>query len=252
MKILIIEDEIPAQIQLEKLIMTHFPDSEIMAKLDSVQGSVKWLGQNRPDLIFMDVELSDGQCFDIFRQTTVSVPVIITTAYNTYAIQAFKVNSIDYLLKPIDDADFVSAVEKSIRINQQNRPDYSLLEKLLVKSSAKEYKKRFVVKQSDQIIILNTDDIAFFYSEEKATFIVNKAGKRYISDTSLDTLEEQIDPKNFFRLSRGCIANIVSVQSVSKHFNSRLKIKLTPPVIEDVLISRIRVPEFMNWLEGLY
>ena len=250
MKILIIEDEISAQIQLEKLISTNFPDSEIMAKLDSVSESVVWLGQNRPDLIFMDVELSDGECFDIFRQVNINIPVIITTAYNTYAVQAFKVNSIDYLLKPIDKEEFINAVEKSIRINQQNRPDYKLIERLLIKSAAKEYKKRFIVKQSDQIIILNIEDIAYFYSEDKVTFIVNKAGKRYISDLSLDNLEEQLDPRIFFRLSRGCIANINSVQSVSKHFNSRLKIKLNPPLIDDVLISRIRVPEFINWLEG--
>lgn len=251
MKILVIEDEIPAQIQLEKLIMTNFPDSEILAKLESVASAVKWLNQNQPDLIFMDVELSDGQCFDIFKQITVNVPVIITTAYNSYAIQAFKVNSIDYLLKPIDNEEFVDAVDKSIRVNQKKRPDYELLEKLLIKSSVKEYKKRFIVKHSDQILILNTEDIAYFYSEEKATFIVNRAGKRFLSDLSLDNLEDQLDPKNFFRLSRGCMANILSVQSVSKHFNSRLKIKLNPPLIESILISRVRVPEFLNWLEGI-
>lgn len=251
MKILVIEDEIPAQIQLEKLIMTNFPDSEILAKLESVASAVKWLNQNQPDLIFMDVELSDGQCFDIFKQITVNVPVIITTAYNSYAIQAFKVNSIDYLLKPIDNEEFVDAVDKSIRVNQKKRPDYELLEKLLIKSSVKEYKKRFIVKHSDQILILNTEDIAYFYSEEKATFIVNRAGKRFLSDLSLDNLEDQLDPKNFFRLSRGCMANILSVQSVSKHFNSRLKIKLNPPLIESILISRVRVPDFLNWLEGI-
>ena len=251
MKILVIEDEIPAQIQLEKLIMTNFPDSEILAKLESVASAVKWLNQNQPDLIFMDVELSDGQCFDIFKQITVKVPVIITTAYNSYAIQAFKVNSIDYLLKPIDNEEFIDAVDKSIRVNQKKRPDYELLEKLLIKSSVKEYKKRFIVKHSDQILILNTEDIAYFYSEEKATFIVNRAGKRFLSDLSLDNLEDQLDPKNFFRLSRGCMANILSVQSVSKHFNSRLKIKLNPPLIESILISRVRVPDFLNWLEGI-
>jgi len=250
-KILIIEDEIPAQIQLEKLIMTNFPDSEILAKLESVGAAVKWLNQNQPDLIFMDVELADGQCFEIFKQVNVKVPVIITTAYNSYAIQAFKVNSLDYLLKPIDNEEFINAVDKSIQLNQKKRPDYELLEKLLIKSSVKEYKKRFIVKHSDQILILNTEDIAYFYSEEKATFIVNRAGKRFISDLSLDNLEDQLDPKNFFRLSRGCMANILSVQSVSKHFNSRLKIKLNPSLIDDILISRVRVPEFLNWLEGV-
>jgi DNA-binding LytR/AlgR family response regulator len=251
MKILIVEDEIPAQIQLERLIGAYYPDFEIMARIESVNEAIKWLKEKKPDLIFMDVELSDGQCFDIFREVVVDVPVIITTAYDNFAIKAFKVNSVDYLLKPIEGEDFRLAVEKSLRLTQKSQMDFNALERLITKSAPREYKRRFITKHNDQIHVLQVEDIAYFYAEQKATFIVNKAGRRFISDYSLDNLEEVLDPKNFFRLSRGCIASINSVKVVSKYFNSRLKIKLDPPVLEEVIVSRIRVQEFLDWLEGL-
>jgi DNA-binding LytR/AlgR family response regulator len=135
-------------------------------------------------------------------------------------------------------------------MNKSNQTDLKALEELLLKSTPKEFKKRFITKQNDQIIVLQVEEIAYFYAEDKATYIVSRAGKRYFSEYSLDNLEDQVDPKIFFRLSRGCIANIQAVKSVSKHFNSRLKIKLEPSFTEDILVSRIRVPEFLNWLEG--
>ncbi len=250
MKVLIVEDEIPAQIQLERMINANFPSFDVIGKVDSVRGTVQWLQSNHPDLIFMDVELSDGQCFEIFKQVKVETPVIITTAYNDYAIKAFKVNSIDYLLKPIDRTEFINAVEKSKKITQQSVPDYHQIEDLLTKSLPKEYKKRLTVKLGDKILILNTAEIAYFYSEDKATFIVTNEGKRYISDLTLDALEELLNPKDYFRISRGCITHIQSIKSVSRYFNSRLKVILSPPVLEDVLVSRIRIPEFLKWLEG--
>jgi two-component system, LytTR family, response regulator len=251
MKVLIIEDERPAQIQLERLLETHFPDSEIMAVLDSVEKAAVWLAGHHPELIFMDVELSDGQCFEIFKRVRVDAPVIMTTAYDQFAVKAFKVDSVDYLLKPIDTTEFVQAVNKSRRRNHVGEADLKILEEFLTKKTPKEYKKRFITKQNDQIIVLQMDEIAYFLAEDKVTFIVTRSGKRYFSEYSLDQLEAQIDPKTFFRLSRGCIANIQSVKSVSKHFNSRLKVKLDPPSADEVLVSRIRVPEFLNWLEGL-
>lgn len=250
MKILIIEDELPAQVQLVRMISANYPSFDVVAKIDSVKGAVDWLESNSADLIFMDVELSDGQCFEIFKQVKIETPVIITTAYNDYAIKAFKVNSIDYLLKPIDKVEFIEAVEKSKKFTQKPKQDFKEIEDLLSKSLPKEYKKRFTVKLGDKILILNIQDIAYFYSEEKATFIVTAEGKRYISDLTLDALEEQLNPKDFFRISRGCITNITSIKSVSRYFNSRLKVILTPPVAEDVLVSRIRIPQFLKWLEG--
>lgn len=251
MKVLIVEDEIPAQMQLERLLKAHFPDTEISAVLTSVEKATDWLAVNAPDLIFMDVELSDGQCFDIFKRVDVKAPVIITTAYDQFAIKAFKVNSVDYLLKPIESTEFVKAVEKSSRVSKSSLTDLKALETLLMKSAPKEYKKRFITKHNDQIIVLQVEEIAYFYAEDKATFIVSRSGKRYFSEYSLDNLEDQLDPKGFFRISRGCIANIHAVKSVTKHFNSRLKIKLEPVFVEDILVSRIRVPEFLNWLEGI-
>ena len=251
MKVLIVEDEIPAQMQLERLLKAHFPDTEILAVLTSVERATDWLAVNSPELIFMDVELSDGQCFEIFKRVDVKAPVIITTAYDQFAIKAFKVNSVDYLLKPIESTEFVKAVEKSSRVNKSNQTDLNALEALLLKSAPKEYKKRFITKHNDQIIVLQVEEIAYFYAEDKATFIVSRAGKRYFSEYSLENLEDQLDPKIFFRLSRSCIANIQSVKSVSKHFNSRLKIKLEPVFSEEILVSRIRVPDFLNWLEGI-
>ncbi|HET9570380.1 MAG TPA: LytTR family DNA-binding domain-containing protein [Bacteroidales bacterium] len=251
MKILIVEDEIPAQMQLERLLKTHFPDSEIMAVLNSVEKASDWLAVNSPELIFMDVELSDGQCFEIFKRVNVKAPVIITTAYDQFAIKAFKVNSVDYLLKPIDSTEFVKAVEKSSSMNKSSQTDLKSLEELLIKSVPKVYKKRFITKQNDQIIVLLVEDIAYFYAEDKVTFIVSRTGKRYFSEYSLDNLEDQLDPKSFFRLSRACIANIQAVKTVSKHFNSRLKIKLEPGFLEEVLVSRLRVPDFLSWLEGV-
>jgi DNA-binding LytR/AlgR family response regulator len=251
MNILIIEDEIPAQLQLERLIQFHYPEFDIVGRIDSVKESVRWLGKNHPDLIFMDVELSDGKCFEIFKQINLDIPVIITTAYSDYAIKAFKINSIDYLLKPLDDDEFVNAVEKSKKLNQKNIPDYQNLEKLLSRNTPKEYRERFIVKQNDQIKVLKIDEIAYFIAEEKVTFIITNSGKRFMTDYSLDSLEDQLNPKFFFRLSRGCMANINSVKSVSKYFNSRLKIKVEPPYSEDIIVSRIRVQDFMKWLEGL-
>lgn len=251
MNVLIVEDEVPAQMQLKRLLEAHFPGTKILAVLTSIEKASDWLAVNSPDLIFMDVELSDGQCFEIFKRVEVKAPVIITTAYDQFAIKAFKVNSVDYLLKPIESTEFVKAVEKSSRVNKSGQTDLKALEELLLKSTPKEYKKRFITKHNDQIIVLQIEEIAYFYAEDKATFVVSRAGKRYFSDFSLDNLEVQLDPKTFFRLSRGCIANVQAVKTVSKHFNSRLKIKLEPAFTEDILVSRIRVPDFLNWLEGI-
>jgi DNA-binding LytR/AlgR family response regulator len=251
MKVLIVEDERPAQMQLERLLNVHFPDNEVMAVLTSVEKAADWLAVNHPDLIFMDVELSDGQCFEIFKRVDVTAPVIITTAYDHFAIKAFKVNSVDYLLKPIDGLEFVKAVEKSSQRNKAGQTDLKMLEQLLQKSVPKEFKKRFITKHNDQIHVLQVEEIAYFYAEEKATFLVSRNGKRFFTEYSLDNLEVQLDPTLFFRLSRACIANIQAVKSVSKHFNSRLKIKLEPAFLEDVLVSRIRVPDFLKWLEGV-
>lgn len=248
MRVLIIEDEMPAKAQLERMIKQNFPQLEVVGHATSIVGAIDWLNKQTADLIFTDVELSDGLCFDIFSRVETKADIIFTTAYDNYAIKAFKVNSIDYLMKPIEGDEFVAAVEKSIRNQQKRTLDLSLFQELLSPMAKKEFKKRFSIKLGDKIYIVNVEDIAYFYSEEKVTFLVTHDNKRHISDSSLDQIEQHVNPEHFFRISRGCIANIRSIRSVCKHFNSRLKVALYPDYCKDVLVSRIRVPEFMGWI----
>jgi DNA-binding LytR/AlgR family response regulator len=249
MKVLIVEDEIPAQIQLERLITTHYPHFEVIGKLASIKATVEWLNRNHPDLIFMDVELSDGLCFEIFRQTAVKAPVVMVTAYDNYAVKAFKVNTIDYLLKPVHKDDFIEAVKKVLKRNTPLSPlDVTALKQIF--QPKVEYKERFTIKLGNKIIVLNVSDIAYFCAEDKLTFIFTRDGKKHLSDLSLDAVEEQLDPKSFFRISRGCIAHINAIQSIVKYSSSRLKISLQPAYSEEILVSRVRIPQFLAWLEG--
>jgi DNA-binding LytR/AlgR family response regulator len=247
MKILIIEDEIPAQIQLERLIHTHYPHFDIAGKITSVKSAVEWFATQSADLIFMDVELSDGLCFDIFNEVEITAAVIITTAYDTYAVKAFKTNCLDYLLKPIGKDDFIQAVEKCLKRPATPPLNIGALKQML---SPETYKQRFIIKLGDRIIVLNTSDAAYFYAEDKTTYIVTHENKKYLIDWPLDTIEEQLNPKDFFRLTRGCIANIQAIDVVLKYFNSRLKIQLKPAYNEEILVSRVRIPLFLDWLEG--
>ena len=214
-----------------------------------MKSAVEWLATQTADLIFMDVELSDGMCFEIFNRLEVTAPVIITTAYDSYAVKAFKVNSIDYLLKPINRDDFTNAVTKFLKRKQTAVPiDVESLKQLI--SPRVKYKQRFTVRLGERIIVLDTADIAYFCAEEKATFMITHENKRYLSDFSLDTIEEQLNPKEFFRLTRGCIAGIKAIGTIAKYSNSRLKVLLQPPYYENILVSRVRIPLFLNWLEG--
>jgi DNA-binding LytR/AlgR family response regulator len=249
MKVLIIEDEMPAQVQLERLVRTCYPDVEIVGKITSVKAAVAWLSAQTADLIFMDVELSDGVCFEIFNQVEVSAQVIITTAYDNYAVKAFKVNSIDYLLKPINKDDFTAAVTKFLKRMQGVAPfDVDALKQLVLPRTT--YRQRFTVRLGERIIVLDIADIAYFCAEDKLTFMVTHENKRYLSDLPLDALEEQLNPKDFFRLTRGCIAHIKAIDAIVRYSNSRLKISLRPSYPEPILVSRVRIPLFLNWLEG--
>lgn len=248
-RILILEDEIPAQQQIKRLIEKHYPDFIILETLGSVISAAKWLQENSVDIIFMDVELSDGICFELFNLINVDANVIITTAYESYALKAFRVNSIDYLLKPIESESFVKAVEKCSAKRDSIQFDKEVLSKLM--NSSKIYKQRFAVKLGPRIIVVNITEIAYFYSENKSTYIVTTDKREYLSDLSLESIEEQLNPSLFFKLSRSCIASISSIDSISRHFNSRLKVRLQPNYKEEILVSRIRVPQFLDWLEGI-
>lgn len=263
--VLIIEDEIPAQINLTKAIEKACDDLRVVGTQSSVKGAVEWLRDeaNRPDIIFMDVELSDGMCFDIFAQTEVRGKVIITTAYDSYAIKAFRVKSVDYLLKPVDHDELAAAVGRcrealaaagaaddagSRRVPEAAPIDIEALRQALGQGT-REYKKRFVVKLGDRISVVGVDEIAYFYAEDKSTYMVTTEGRRMILDMSLDAASEQVDPAAFFRISRNCTAAIGAISGISKHLSNRLKVSLTPKPDFEVFVSRSRTADFMDWLE---
>lgn len=253
-KVLIVEDEIPAQLTLRRLIERCCPESEIVEMLTSVKSTIKWLEENPEgaDIIFMDVELSDGVCFDIFDKIDITANVIITTAYENYAINAFKRDTRDYLLKPIDEKELSRAWERCReRIEAKNAPNIeALLDMVRQKSSNdKTFKKRFIVKAGDKIVIIPVEEIAYCYSEDKSTYAVNRNGTHRLLDYSLDTVQEMLDPTLFFRISRSCIVSISAIDSISKHLGTRLKLQLNPRSEEDVIVSRSRTSEFLDWLD---
>ncbi len=247
MKVFIVEDEFAAQANLRRMLAANFNDIEIVGVADSVYSAVLWLQHNEADLIFMDVELSDGVCFEIFQQVDVTAKVIITTAYDNYAIKAFRVNSIDYLLKPIDTELLIEAVAKC-RQNTDTQPTGQKFRALYAEQPTTTFKQRFIVRLGDQIRIVKVDEIAYFISKDKTTYLVTNTEKRYIIDSSLDMIEASLDPVAFFRVSRQCIAGINSIKLVNRHFSGRLKLQLVPAPEDDVYVSRVRTSDFMHWL----
>lgn len=251
MKALIVEDERMAQAQLVRLLKTHFPDIEVVQITDSVRGTVEYLASNPPiDLIFMDVELSDGDCFEVFRQVPVKPRVIMTTAYDSYALKAFEAGSVDYLLKPIGTEELARAVGRC-RERAASAPGIDVEKLLAVVSGrqARTYKERIVVHVGEQIIPLQTGQVACFFSEEKANYLLTDEGARYLVETTLDTLEQELDPERFFRISRGAIVSRSAVKSVSRHFSGRLRLDLQPTPPFEPTVSRARVDDFLKWLE---
>lgn len=247
MRVFIVEDEFAAQANLRRLLMASFSDIEIAGVADSVYSAVLWLQQNETDLIFMDVELSDDICFEIFQQIDITAKVIITTAYDSYAIKAFRVNSIDYLLKPIDRELLVEAVNKC-RVKTDAPATGELFRPLYTEPDTTAYKQRFIVRLGDQIRIVKVADVAYFISKEKTTYLVTTQDKRYIVDFSLDAIETKLDPALFFRVSRQCITNINSIKLVTRHFSGRLKLQLLPAGEDEVFVSRVRTGDFMHWI----
>lgn len=252
MKALIVEDEAPAARRLQQLIKENVPFLEVLAIADGINMAVKWLNSNPPpDLIFMDIQLADGLSFEIFSKTNISSPVIFTTAYDEYALKAFKVNSIDYLLKPIEKEDLVRSIDKLKRLKKQlltseTFPIEALLETLKLN---KNYKSRFLVKIGEKLVSVSIDSIAYFISEDKLTFLVTTENKRYPLDYSLDDLDNMLDPKFFFRLNRQCLAKINSIQSIHNYFNGKLKLFLIPPTPKEMIVSREKSAPFKQWLE---
>jgi DNA-binding LytR/AlgR family response regulator len=248
MKILVIEDEKPAARRLIQLIQERMPDAEIYDSIDTVTAAVAWLKNNpEPELIFLDIQLADGISFEIFEKVKVTAPIIFCTAYDQYAIKAFKLNSIDYLLKPVDPEELTNALEK-FKMGRKE-PAISLDQiRSLIQPPQKSFKTRFLVKIGERIQTVDVQDIAFFYSEDKVTFLQTRAGKKYIVDYILDELEEMVSPDTFFRLNRKYISSISAIKDVFTYSNSRLKIHLENCTDNDILISREKMGAFKSWL----
>lgn len=249
MKILIIEDEKPAANRLMKLLQGHFPEADLLGNLDTVVRSLRWFEENpAPDLIFCDIQLADGISFEIFEKVSISSPVIFTTAFDHYAIRAFQVNAIDYLLKPIDPADLSKAVAKFNSRQVQPALDLEVLKKLL-QSDKKSFKTRFLVRFGEKIQSISIEEVAFFFSEERVTFLQTSAAKKYVLDSTLEQVEAAVDPAVFFRLNRKYLSKVDAVDEVLSYSNSRLKVKLFNCADSDILVSREKVGEFKEWLD---
>ena len=249
MKILLIEDELPAARQLTKMLLAHTATFQIIETLDSVESAVRWLRHfPAPDLIFMDIQIADGLSFDIFRQVNVTAPVIFTTAFDQYAVQAFRVNAIDYLLKPIDPEDLQAALAKTEKQRAKSAPfDFASVAQLFQKER---YKDRFLVKAGQQLHFLAATDIAFFRSGDGLTQAFTFAGKKFFIEHTLEELEGLLDPHDFFRISRNLTVRLNALHKIHPHLNGRLKLELNPTPPEDVFVSRERVGEFKAWLGG--
>lgn len=255
MRVVIIEDEQHNCKMLMGMINDLRPEWEIVTTLESVKQSVEWFNNNEhPDLIFMDIQLADGICFSIFDKVTVESMIIFTTAYDEYAIQAFKVNSIDYLLKPIKEEMLSAAInkyEKLVKYSESEeveKPDYEMLLEAL-KSGEKNYRKRFLISGSTSFFKIDTKDIAYFYTVNRITFAVTYKAKEHIIDLTMEKLEEQLDPDMFFRANRSQIINIDSIRKFESYFGGKLMVRLIDPFKDPVTISRLKATEFKNWLD---
>ncbi|PNQ72183.1 DNA-binding response regulator [Hanstruepera neustonica] len=251
MNVIIIEDEKPSARRLQRMLDKLGIQAETM--LHSVEESIEWFqNHGHPDLIFLDIQLSDGLSFEIFESVEVKSAIIFTTAYDEYALQAFKLNSIDYLLKPIDEDELGKAIHKY----QENQPqkqrvtlDFDDIKKLLVNPLEREYKKRFSVKVGQHLKLINIDEIECFYSENKGTYLYTTDGRNYLLDTTLEQLEDELEPQTFFRISRKFFVNIHAIKDMVSYTNSRLQIKLNHYNEQEVIVARERVKDFKNWLE---
>ncbi len=250
MKILLIEDEDPAAKRLQKMLQEVLPDAEVTDNIVSVSSGIKWFKENElPDLIISDIQLSDGLSFEIFKAVEIVCPVIFTTAYDQYAIEAFTVNSIDYLLKPIKKEELAAALHKFNKIKPAAPAiDIQQLLKSFT-SPSQEYKKRFVVRYGEHIKTINIEDVAFFYTEDKVNFLTTKEGRRFAIDYNLDSLENMLDPKTFFRINRQYIISIHSIAEMFAYSKSRVLVKLNPAAKHETIVSTERSADFKLWLD---
>ncbi len=251
MTTIIIEDEKPSARRLSRLLAEL--EVDVTTMLHSVEESIEWFRMNdHPDLIFLDIQLSDGLSFEIFDAVDVHSAIIFTTAFDEYALQAFKLNSIDYLLKPIDDEELEVAVTKyrtQRPVSKKLALDFEDIKRLLVDPLEREYKKRFTARVGQHLKIINADEVECFYSENKGTYAATIDGRNYLLDTTLDNLESELQPKIFFRVSRKFYINIEHIKDIISYTNSRLQIKMNRFSEQEIIVSRERVKDFKLWLE---
>jgi two-component system response regulator LytT len=258
MKVLIIEDEELAVKKLQKTLASVDPGAEVVGVADSIRSSVNWLQNNpTPDLILMDIELADGQSFEIFDKVEVKSTVIFTTSYDEYALKAFKVNSIDYLLKPVQKEDLQAALDKlkNIRSMYTNNNSStaslnvdSLVKELQQKLQPKEFRKRFLVKHAQKLVSVDVEEIAYFYSDGRLNFFKTTDNRKFVVDYTMDDLEEMLDPDQYFRISRAFYVSVNCIDQIHDYFGNRLLLHLKPAVDKEAIVSREKVTDFKKWI----
>ena len=256
MNILIVEDEDLAVKKLKKTLSSVAEEAVVVGETDSIKSTVSWLESNTaPDLILMDIELADGQSFEIFNHAEVKSPVIFITSYDEYALKAFKVNSIDYLLKPVQKEDLQVALDKYRQLKaayqKEEAPAVSieaLVKELQQKIQTQDYRKRFLVKLGQKLVSIEVDDIAYFFSDGRLNFFKTYDNRKFVVDYTMDELNEMLDPQNFFRISRSFFISVKSVGQIHDYFGNRLLLDLKPDTDKEAIVSREKVTEFKNWL----
>jgi len=256
MKILIVEDEDLAVKKLQKTLQSIGDDLEVVGTANSIVSTVEWLKSNpQPDLILMDIELSDGQSFEIFNLAEVKSPVIFTTSYDEFALKAFKVNSLDYLLKPVQKDELEHAINKFKNLKEvyggqqhQQSPIQAIVKELQQTLQSKEYRKRFLVKHLQKLVSVDVTNISYFYSDERLSFFKTGDDKKYMTDYTIDEIETMVDPDQFFRINRAFLVSVKSVDQINDYFGNRLKLNLKPVIDKEALVSREKVTEFKNWM----
>lgn len=250
MRVVIIEDEAPAAARLARLLQNTGDDVEVLKQLDSVEAATRYLQNGgEADLLFMDIQLGDGLSFDIFQQTEVKCPVIFTTAFDQYTLKAFKVNSVDYLLKPVDENELQAAVDKYRQLYRTEKNSIPQnLQQLLETLQAPKYKERLLIKRGQQLSYLKTEQVAFCFADGKLCYAVDFSGNKFLLEVNLTILEEQLQPAKFYRINRSLLVNIDAVNKVHTWLGSRLKLELQPSTKADTVVSRERVNGFKEWL----
>lgn len=252
---LIIEDEDIAAKRLQKMVLELLPEADMLPVQDSVKSAVQWLQNNTiPQLIFADIQLADGPSFDIFKAIDINAPVIFTTAYDAYAIDAFKLYAIDYILKPVKKDELRQSIEKYKKYFMQEKgldlPVQNLVQLIQNLKQPVQYKKRFVIRLGEHMHTIETEQVAYFYTENKANFIVTKTGKKFPGDYNLDQLEGLINPKEFFRINRQFIISYTAIDAMLTYSKARVLIKLNPPSKLETIVSTERAASFKTWLAG--